>query len=210
MLTKQAMLKSMIKYRIILSLQAWGTSDKIIMTVLPNGGFHVVDYIVFSAAIIGSLAIGIYYACTGGKQKTTEEYFMGDRNLKVLPVTISMLASFVSGIGLMGTPAELYFYGTQYSLFIFAYMFGCIMGTYTFVPMFYNLKLTSVFEVCIQYVLQIIIQCNNNFYMSFITQLMYTCTLYSVLGNVNPRPWTYNFTGDPSIPLVIYYIGLFS
>ena len=46
-------------------------------------GFHVVDYIIFAATLVVSLGIGIYYAMSGGGQKTTGEYLMGNRNLKV-------------------------------------------------------------------------------------------------------------------------------
>ena len=45
--------------------------------------FHVVDYVVFLATIAVSLGIGVYFAVSGGKQKTNEEYLMGDRNMKV-------------------------------------------------------------------------------------------------------------------------------
>ena len=68
----------------------------------------------FSITLAGSLGIGLYYACAGGKQKTTNEYLMGDRNLKIIPVAISLLVSFISSTAIMGTPAEMYAYGTQF------------------------------------------------------------------------------------------------
>lgn len=44
------------------------------------------------------------------------EYLMAGRNLKILPVALSILVSFVSAVGILGGPAEMYAYGTQYSL----------------------------------------------------------------------------------------------
>ena len=41
---------------------------------------------------------------------------MGGRNLKILPVALSILVSFVSAVGILGGLAEMYAYGTQYSL----------------------------------------------------------------------------------------------
>ena len=41
---------------------------------------------------------------------------MAGRNLKILPVALSILVSFVSAVGILGNPAEMYAYGTQYSL----------------------------------------------------------------------------------------------
>ena len=53
----------------------------------------------------------------GGRQATTEEFLMGDRQMSVLPVTLSLLASFISAITLLGTPSEVFLNGTQVSSF---------------------------------------------------------------------------------------------
>jgi len=52
--------------------------------------FKLPDYLVFSLSLVLSAAIGFYYACTGGKQKTTKEYLLADRNMHWLPVAISL------------------------------------------------------------------------------------------------------------------------
>ena len=44
--------------------------------------------------------VGIYHACAG--QKTTEDYLMADRKMGALPVTISLLISYVSAVTLIG------------------------------------------------------------------------------------------------------------
>ena len=49
---------------------------------------------------------------------------MAGRNLKILPVALSILVSFVSAVGILGQPAEMYAFGTQYSL----------SGSYTLAP----------------------------------------------------------------------------
>ena len=53
--------------------------------------FHVVDYCVFGIVILVSLCIGLWHAFTGGKQKTTKEFLLADRNLCVLPAALSMM-----------------------------------------------------------------------------------------------------------------------
>ena len=60
--------------------------------------FSVWDYVVFSLVLLFSAAIGIFYGCTGGKQKTTKEFLMADRKMNFIPVAMSLLASFMSGI----------------------------------------------------------------------------------------------------------------
>ena len=44
---------------------------------------HYADYIVFVCVLVLSMGVGLYYAMTGGKQRTTSEFLMGDRTLKV-------------------------------------------------------------------------------------------------------------------------------
>jgi len=53
------------------------------------------DYLVFGLALLASVAIGIYYACSGGKQKTTKEYLLADRHMNWFPIAASMLARYV-------------------------------------------------------------------------------------------------------------------
>ena len=68
--------------------------------------FHLADYAVFGTTIAISLGIGVYYALSGGKQRTTSEYFVGNRKMAILPVAISLMVSFESSIMMLGTPAE--------------------------------------------------------------------------------------------------------
>ncbi len=42
--------------------------------------FHTADYVVFTLSLVISLAIGVFFACTGDKQRTTEEFFLASRN----------------------------------------------------------------------------------------------------------------------------------
>jgi len=110
--------------------------------------FHVVDYAIFVLVLLVSLSIGFYHAFTGGKQRTTKEYFLANRQLKTVPVTLSILVSFVSGIIVLGTPAEMYTRGTQLFMRTVGYCVACVVSSLLFVPLFFNLKVTSSFEVC--------------------------------------------------------------
>ena len=48
-------------------------------TAVSREGFHAVDYVVFTIVLVISLFIGTIASCIGGKQKTQEEFIMGDR-----------------------------------------------------------------------------------------------------------------------------------
>ncbi|KAJ8311408.1 hypothetical protein KUTeg_010763 [Tegillarca granosa] len=108
--------------------------------------FGVWDWIVFSVLLLVSVAIGFYYAVSGGKQKTTKEFLSGDRNMKVIPIAISILVSFQSAILIIGTPAEMYTVDSMFFINTFGSMLGCILTSILFVPLFYNLKTVSVYE----------------------------------------------------------------
>ena len=107
------------------------------------------DYVIFASVLLVSAGIGLFYGCTGGQQKTTTEFLLADRQMSVLPVSMSLLASFMSAITLLGTPAEMYVYGTQYSMIWIGFVLMIPISAYMFYPVFFRLQLTSVFEVCI-------------------------------------------------------------
>ena len=64
---------------------------------MSENSFHWFDYVVFSVTLLVSVGIGVFQACTGGKQKSTKEYLLGNKQMKVLPVAMSMLMSGLSG-----------------------------------------------------------------------------------------------------------------
>jgi len=109
--------------------------------------FSFVDYIVFAIILAIASVIGLFYGCTGNKQSSTAEFLMAGRSMSVLPVALSLLASFVSAILLLGTPAEIAVYGTQYWVIIVSFFFVIPITAYMFLPVFYRLQVTSVFEV---------------------------------------------------------------
>lgn len=116
-------------------------------TPRPTNTLAAWDYVVFALVLGVSAGIGIFYGFSGGKQKTTKEFLMADRRMSVFPVTLSLLASFMSAITLLGTPAEIYVYGTQYWMIWLGYCITIPFAAHVFLPVFYQLQVTSVFEV---------------------------------------------------------------
>ena len=109
--------------------------------------FSIIDYVVFSAMLLVSALIGIWYACRGGKQSSTAEYLLANRRMNFLPVSISIMLSFLSAITLLGIPAEVYVYGTQFSMTFVGYFFVCVGVSTVTIPMFRRLEMTCVHEV---------------------------------------------------------------
>ncbi len=42
--------------------------------------FHWADYLIFTLSLVISLAIGVYFAVSGDRQRTTEEFLLASRN----------------------------------------------------------------------------------------------------------------------------------
>ena len=115
----------------------------------PDGqyGFQVADYVVCGVVISTSIGIGLYYAFSGGKQSTTLEYHLGNRNLNVIPVMLSLMVTSQSSILLIGVPAEVYLYGIMGMFGAFGFAFSYLIASRIVVPLVYPLKITSVNEV---------------------------------------------------------------
>lgn len=60
---------------------------------------------------------------------------------------MSLVASYISGITLLGTSTEIYVYGTQYAFILAGPAMMGIFNYFVFIPVFYDLQVVSMFEV---------------------------------------------------------------
>ncbi|XP_041833986.1 sodium-coupled monocarboxylate transporter 1 [Melanotaenia boesemani] len=108
--------------------------------------FSVWDYVVFAGIILGASGIGLFQALRSRKETNTAEFLLGGRQMTAVPVAMSLTASFMSGITVIGTPAEAYRFGVAFWLFAFAYTIMSAITAEIFVPLFYRLNITSAYE----------------------------------------------------------------
>ncbi|KAH8400730.1 hypothetical protein KR009_000676 [Drosophila setifemur] len=113
---------------------------------MPAGTFDVWDAAVLISILAISALIGIYYRYTGGKQKTTQEYLMADQSMTTFPVAFSLMASFMSAVTLMGVSSESYQFGTMFCAINIAYWVCTPIAAYIYLPVFYRMRTTSVYE----------------------------------------------------------------
>lgn len=88
--------------------------------------------------------IGVYFA---NKNSTLDDYMLGGRDQKLFPVSLSMMTSFISGLTLIGAPAELYHHGVTYFLSSLAMILSVPFTVFILLPVFYRLNNVSVFSV---------------------------------------------------------------
>ncbi|XP_045450061.1 sodium-coupled monocarboxylate transporter 1-like [Melitaea cinxia] len=107
--------------------------------------FSWIDYSIFMVMLSVCCGIGIYFGFVK-RQTSTNDYLMGGRNMKLVPICFSLVASFISGISLLGTPTEIYLYGTSYVFTIIGALIMSFVVITTFIPVFHELQLTSAYE----------------------------------------------------------------
>ncbi|KAG7313328.1 hypothetical protein JYU34_000439 [Plutella xylostella] len=109
--------------------------------------FNWLDYLVFGAMLMLSALIGVYFAFFAPKkQNTTAEYLMGGKTMGLFPISMSLIASYISGITLLGLPAEMYTYGTQFYMVVASEWAVSLTVGFIYLPVFYNLQITSTYE----------------------------------------------------------------
>ncbi|KRT79021.1 hypothetical protein AMK59_8383 [Oryctes borbonicus] len=109
--------------------------------------FDGIDYLVFAIMLVVSALIGVYFAWFAKvKQNTTSEYLMGGKTMGIFPISMSLIASYISGISILGMPAEIYTYGTQFWMIITSEGLVSITMALAYLPVFYKLQITTSYE----------------------------------------------------------------
>ncbi|PVD37957.1 hypothetical protein C0Q70_00559 [Pomacea canaliculata] len=109
--------------------------------------FGPVDYMFFVLTLLVSAGIGIFYAIWDRRRNTPQEFLLGGKKMALFPVAMSLMVTFISAATLLGNPAEMYNYNTMWWYLVVAFIFAIAGACRIFIPFFYNLGITSTFEV---------------------------------------------------------------
>ena len=109
--------------------------------------FGAWDYGVFALMLLVSTGIGLWVGVARGGQRSAEDFFTGGRRLSALPVGLSLAASFMSAVQVLGVPAEAYRYGLKFLWMCLGQLLNSLLTALLFLPIFYRLGLTSTYEV---------------------------------------------------------------
>ena len=134
------------------------------------------EYLILSLMLLVSTLIGVYFAWKG--QKSNAEYLLGGKRMGVLPMSMSLIATYVlvcvtwhypflplysyinvkinlrelyfrmmSAIGMLGTPAEIYRYGSQFGAILLSFPLVMYSVTYWYLPVFWKIEVSTSYEV---------------------------------------------------------------
>ncbi|XP_040484971.1 sodium/iodide cotransporter [Ursus maritimus] len=119
------------------------------MAVVEAGAratFGAWDYAVFALMLLVSTGIGLWVGLARGGQRSAEDFFTGGRRLAALPVGLSLAASFMSAVQVLGVPAEAYRYGFKFLWMCLGQLLNSLLTAMLFMPVFYRLGLTSTYQ----------------------------------------------------------------
>ncbi|XP_012509463.1 PREDICTED: sodium/iodide cotransporter [Propithecus coquereli] len=108
--------------------------------------FGAWDYAVFALMLLVSTGIGLWVGLARGGQRSAEDFFTGGRRLAALPVGLSLAASFMSAVQVLGVPAEAYRHGLKFLWMCLGQLLNSLLTAALFLPVFYRLGLTSTYE----------------------------------------------------------------
>ncbi len=116
---------------------------------MDEPGFHWADYLVLGISLFLSCAVGVYYGIMDRKWKrnTTEDFLMAGRTMSILPVAVSMVATIMSAISILGNPVELYYFGVVYWVLTLGNILALPIVAHFVAPVFYKLKVVSANQV---------------------------------------------------------------
>ena len=182
-----------------------------------NATFHWWDYLIFATILLLSAGIGVYYGFFDKSANSQEEYMLGGRQMGWFPVSMSLLASFMSAITVLGTPVETFNNGSQYIFITVAFPIALFLAANFFWPIFYRLGLTSAYEYlemrfcrlirvfgAILFVIQMVFYMSMvlyvpsiamekvikvNFWFSALTTAI-VCIFYTSMGGMKATMWT--------------------
>uniref|UniRef100_A0A8C9W8U1 Solute carrier family 5 member 12 n=1 Tax=Scleropages formosus TaxID=113540 RepID=A0A8C9W8U1_SCLFO len=109
--------------------------------------FQILDYVVFAGIFVISSGIGVFFAIKERKKTTSREFLVGGRQMSSGPVALSLTASFMSAITVLGAPSDVYRFGASFVIFSIAYTLMVMLTAELFVPVFYRSGITSAYEV---------------------------------------------------------------
>ncbi len=107
---------------------------------------QTLDLVIIFGYLIGITTFGIWYA---GKQETTEDYFVGDRNVPWWAIAMSIVATETSTITFISVPGYAFAKGGnfQFLQLVLGYMLGRIVISLVFIPMYFRGELQTVYQL---------------------------------------------------------------
>ncbi len=104
------------------------------------------DLIIIFGYLVGIVLFGTWF---GRKQKTTSDYFLGDRSIPWWAVAFSIVATETSTITFISVPGIAFSRGVNFEFLqlVFGYLLGRIVISLLFIPSYFRGQLLTVYQL---------------------------------------------------------------
>ncbi|CAF1341464.1 unnamed protein product [Rotaria magnacalcarata] len=113
---------------------------------MASNRLSVVDYVILVILLLSSAIIGVIFGFFKSSKNSAKEFLLANGDMGALPTGLSILVSFLSAVTLLGTPSEVYMFGTMYFYEGIALMIASLVTALVFMPKFREMQCTSVYE----------------------------------------------------------------
>ena len=107
---------------------------------------QTLDLVIISVYLIGVTLFGVWFS---SKQETTEDYFVGDRNIPWWAIAASIVATETSTITFISVPGIVFAKGGnfQFLQLVFGYLLGRVVISVLFIPLYFKGELQTVYQL---------------------------------------------------------------
>ncbi|XP_037521166.1 sodium-coupled monocarboxylate transporter 1 [Rhipicephalus sanguineus] len=113
---------------------------------MPAHTFVALDYVVLISLLVLSAGIGVLFAWRDRRKNNNRQFLTANRELSWVPVSLSMMASFLSSTSVLGMPSEVFVRGSTMWTGAIGTTLAILMAAFIFMPMFYKMDVTSINE----------------------------------------------------------------
>ncbi|KAM7307305.1 hypothetical protein ISCGN_010941, partial [Ixodes scapularis] len=106
--------------------------------------FAFADYVVLVGFLLLSASIGVYFAWADRRRQSNRTFLTANKQLGWFPVSLSMMASFLSSIAILGLPAEVFLHGSTLWINVLSAIVAISLAAFVFMPIYYKMDITSI------------------------------------------------------------------
>ncbi len=99
--------------------------------------------LIIIAIYFGALLLISYFA--GKKHSDNEAFFLGNRQSPWFVVAIAMIGTSISGVTFISVPGMVGKFDMTYMQMVFGFFFGYLVVAFVLLPLYYKLKLTTIY-----------------------------------------------------------------
>ncbi|GAB6023212.1 hypothetical protein CHUAL_008031 [Chamberlinius hualienensis] len=105
------------------------------------------DYVVCGVVLFLTSLLGMYHVIAARRAKDARAFLVSNSDIGYVPIIMSLIATYVSAIGVLGFPVDAYSYGILFSSMALCALIIIPIGLFIFLPIYCDVRVNSLFEI---------------------------------------------------------------